>query len=103
MPVQFTECTYNDNKCNCEVALAFSGDPDHVARVGRCNSNDACRNYEVTNIYDENACNQNKITSRDQAFNQSFWNNPNRNKALRSDWLDCASLGDTTHFVNFLN
>ena len=102
MPVYFTACGKTVT-CNCAVALVFSGDPDHAAIVDRCNSNDACRDTQVKNDYDKDACNQNKITSRDQAFNQSFWNNLNRTKALPSEWLDCASLGDTTHFVNFLN
>jgi hypothetical protein len=62
------------------------------------------RNSDVTNIFKEETCKLNELKSIRQAFNQSFWNDPRRQKARSSDWLDCASLnGKNDYFVNFLN
>jgi hypothetical protein len=101
MPVYYAACG-SQAKCSCEVALAFSGDPDHAAIVGKCSSSSMCKNTNVINIFNEQSCYENVLTSIDQAFNQSFWNDPRRQKARISEWLDCASLlGKKDYFVCF--
>ena len=60
------------------------------------------RNFEVENIFDKKACEANPLNSLDQAFNQSFWNDLIRTKALKSDWLDCAVYGKNEYFVGVL-
>ena len=99
--VRFHQCGKDTSiRCNCGIALQFKDDPIYVAFIDKCqqNSNEMC-DKKTKNLFQEESCKEYSLNSVDQAFNQSFWNDPIRNKSGNA-WLDCAKYGENEFFVS---